>query len=319
MRKGVNVLFENWRIMVVGAGTMGHSIALAFAVHGFETTLVDQSPEQLEKAQKMIAGNLQTLCSVGEIPEDVVEKAQKLITYTDKLEEGAPQANFVVETIYESPPAKRELFAILDKLCSADTIFTSNTSALNIFEIAEVSHPERLIIAHWFNPPHIMPLVEVVRGLQTSDETVETVKALLTKLGKTPAVLNQYVPGFIVNRFSAVIAREAGYMMAQGWCTWEDIDTAVVSTYGPRFAFEGPLELRDHLGWDISTKVASFLFPHLCNDTGPMPLAVEMVQKGWLGVKSGRGLKDYSNVDIQEIQKERTMKIFKMLKNIREL
>ena len=138
-------------------------------------------------------------------------------------------------------------------------------------------------------------------------------------MGKRPAVINQYVPGFIVNRFSGVIAREAGYMIDQGWCTWEDIDNAIVNTYGLRFCFEGPLELRDFLGWDISTTIAKYLFPHLCNNSDPMPLAMDMVKKGTLGVKTGRGLKDYSNVDIQKIQSNRTMKISKMLKEIHKL
>lgn len=312
-------MFDNWNMLVVGAGTMGHSIALTLAANGFETVLVDQNLEQLEKAKKMVAGNLEALASLGEITEDAVKKAQSLIRYTDKLEEVAPQANLVVESVFESPPVKKEIFDTLDRLCSPETIFTSNTSALNIFEIAKVSHPERLVIAHWFNPPHMMPLVEVVRGPQTSDQTVETVRALLIKLGKKPAVINQYIPGFIVNRFSGVIAREAGYMIDNGWCTWEDIDSAIVNTYGLRWTFEGPLELRDFLGWDISTTIAKYLFPYLCNNSDPMHLAVEMVEKGTLGVKTGRGLKDYSNMDVQKIQKDRTMKIFKMLKVAREL
>lgn len=312
-------MFENWKILVVGAGTMGHSIAITYALNGFETIVYDQNLEQFEKAKIMVAGNLQTLASVGEISEDSIQRAQKMISYTNKLEEVAPQANLVVESIFESPEAKREIFSRLNKLCSPDTIFTSNTSALNIFEIAEISHPERLVIAHWFNPPHMMPLVEVVRGPQTSDQTVETVVALLTKLGKTPAVINQYIPGFIVNRFSAVTAREAGYMIDQGWCTWEDIDSAIVNTFGLRWAFEGPLESRDFIGWDISTTNSKTLFPQLCNTGDPMPLAMEMVEKGTLGVKTGKGLKDYSNQDVQKIQKDRTMKIFKMLKVTREL
>lgn len=310
---------EDYKMLVVGAGTMGHSIALTLVANGFRTCLVDNNTEQLEKAKKMIEGGLQSLVSEGEITEDALEKAKRLITYSNNVEEAAPQADYVVESVFESPEVKREIFGILDRLCSADTIFTSNTSALNIFEIAEISHPERLVIAHWFNPPHIMPLVEIVKGPQTSESTVEAVKELLITLGKTPAVINQYIPGFIVNRFSAVIAREAGYMIDQGWCTWQDIDSAIVNTYGLRWCFEGPLELRDFLGWDISTTVAKYLWPHLCNNSDPMPLAVEMVKKGTLGVKTGQGLKDYRNVDIQEIQAIRTRKIIKMLKTAREI
>ena len=312
-------MLDKYKILVLGAGTMGASIALTFGANGFETIVYDLNTEQLEKAKTMTAANLQTLASVGEISEDTIEKAQKMISYTNKLEEVASQANLVVESVFESPEVKKEVFCLLDKLCSPEVIFTSNTSAMNIFEIAQISHPERLIIAHWFNPPHMMPLVELVRGPKTSDQTVETVKELLTKLGKTPVVINQYIPGFIVNRFSGVIAREAGYMIDQGWCTWEDIDSAVVNTFGLRWMFEGPLESREFIGWDISSINSNNLFPHLCNNNDPMPLAVEMVKKGTLGIKTGEGLKDYKNKDIKKLQQDRTMKIFRMLKVAREL
>lgn len=312
-------MFNHWKVLVVGAGTMGASIASTFGMNGFETMVYDVKAEQLEKAKAMVDANLRTLVSVGEITEDKIEIAQKKISYTAKLEEAAPLANLVVESIFENADAKREIFSRLDALCPSDTILTSNTSALNIFEIAQVSHPERLIIAHWFNPPHMMPLIEVVRGPETSEQTVETVKKILSGMGKIPAVINQYIPGFIVNRFSGVIAREAGYMIDQGWCTWEDIDSAVVNTFGLRWCFEGPLESRDFIGWDISTINCNNLCPHLCNNSDPMPLAMEMVQKGTLGIKTGQGLKDYRGKDIKKLQSDRTMKILRMLKVAREL
>ncbi|NPV27485.1 MAG: 3-hydroxyacyl-CoA dehydrogenase family protein [Firmicutes bacterium] len=312
-------MFDNWKVVVVGAGTQGHSIAQVFAVNGFETTLVDQGPAQLEKARYLIANNVETLCSVGEMTEEVAREAQQRITFTDRLAPAASQANLVLEAIFEDASAKRALFTELDRLCPAETILVSNTSALNIFDIAEVSHPERLIIAHWCTPPHIMPLVEIVRGPQTAEDTVETMKALLIKLGKKPAMVNQYIPGFILNRIGQAIFREACYMVAQGWATPEDVDAALKATYGVRWPFEGPLELRDHIGWDVSLKVGSFVIPHLCNSTEPLGLAVELTSKGWLGVKTGRGLKDYSQVDVAQVQKERTLKILKMMKAIREL
>lgn len=312
-------MFDNWKIVVIGAGTMGHSIAQVFAVNGFATTLVDQNSDNLENAKKMIANNLDTLLHLGEVSQSQAENAQKLISYDTSFEKAAPQADLVVETIFENPQIKREIFASLDKLCSPETILTSNTSALNIFEIAEVSHPERLIIAHWFNPPHIMPLVEVVVGPKTSDQTVDTVKTLLIKLGKTPAVIKQYIPGFIINRMTMVILREAGYMVSQGWTTPEDIDAAIVSTFGPRYAFEGPNELGDHVGWDVAQAVSSFLFPLLCNSPDPSALAADLAAKGFLGVKSGKGFKDYSGKTMDEVQSERNIKILKMIKAIREL
>ncbi|MGI6413966.1 MAG: 3-hydroxyacyl-CoA dehydrogenase family protein [Syntrophomonadaceae bacterium] len=309
---------NDWNITVVGAGTMGHSIAQVFAVNGFCTTLVDNNPEQLRKAEQSIKNNLDTLLEAGEITEEQANLAPSLIKYSEDLNSAA-ESNYIVETVFENPEIKRDIFSKLDAVSSPDAIFTSNTSAMNVFEIADVSNPERLVIAHWFNPPHLIPLVEIVKGPQTSEKTVETVKMLMVQLGKRPAVINQYIPGFIVNRISATIAREAGYIIAQGWATPEDIDAAIVQTYGPRFAFEGPLELRDYLGWDISTKVSAFLLPHLCSNSDPVPLIVDLCNKGWYGVKAGRGLKDYSQTNISQLQKERTQKILKMLKAIKEL
>jgi 3-hydroxybutyryl-CoA dehydrogenase len=242
------------------------------------------------------------------------------LTYDTSYQKAAAQANLVVETIVENTDIKRELYNELDKLCSAECIITSNTSALNIFGIAQISHPERLVIAHWFNPPHIMPLVEVVLGPSTSDDTVNKVRSLLIQVGKKPAVIKQYVPGFIINRMTVAIIREAGYMVGQGWTTPEDIDAAIVSTFGPRFPFEGPMELADHIGWDVVKAVTSFLVPQLCSVTeGGNPIAEELVARGCLGVKSGYGLKDYSGEEMAEISKRRNNKIMKMLKAIKEL
>ncbi len=313
-------MFKNWKILVIGAGTMGHSIAQKFAVNGFETTLTDQSEDQLKLAKKMITNNLATLVDLSEITKAEADKAEKMIIYETGFDKTAPDADLVVETIIENPDAKRALYNTLDKLCKPDCIFTSNTSALNIFEIAkEISHPERLIIAHWFNPPHIMPLVEVVIGSETSPETVDKVKNILLQIGKIPAIIKQYIPGFIINRLSVAIAREACHMIDQGWTTAEDIDAAIISTFGPRYPFEGHMELLDHVGWDVAKAVASFIHPQLCNSTGGNPVADDFVAKGFLGIKSGRGIKDYSNVDISELQQKRNIKIIKMLKAVKSL
>ena len=315
----MNQLFENWRIVVVGAGTQGHSIGQVFALNGFETTIVDQNQSQLEKAEKMVADNFATLISAGEVTPNAAKKALERITFSNQLASAASQANLVLEAVFENAEVKRSIFEELNRVCPLDTILASNTSALNIFEIVNVSNPGRLVIAHWCTPPHIMPLVEIVRGPLTSDQTVDLMKALLLKVGKKPAIVNKCIPGFILNRIGQAIFREACYIVEQGWSTPEDVDEAFKGTYGIRWPFEGPLELRDHIGWDVSLKVGSFVIPHLCNSTEPIGPSVELCEKGWLGVKTGRGLKDYSQVDVAQIQKERTMKILKMIKAVREL
>lgn len=305
--------------MVVGAGTQGHSIGQVFALNGFDTTVVDQSQAQLENAKKMIADNLETLLSVGEVTQSAADEAQKRLTFTNQLAPAASQANLVLEAVFEDAEVKGTIFEELNRVCPADTILASNTSALNIFAIVEISNPERLVIAHWCTPPHIMPLVEIVRGPMTSDETMEVMKSLLLQVGKKPAIVNQYIPGFILNRIGQAIFREACYIVEQGWALPEDVDAALKSTYGIRWPFEGPLELRDHIGWDVSLNVGSFVIPHLCNSVEPIGPSVELCKKGWLGVKTGRGLKDYSQVDVAQLQKVRARKILQMLKAVREL
>jgi 3-hydroxybutyryl-CoA dehydrogenase len=313
------MLFDNWKIAVAGAGTMGHSIAQLFAMHGFETALTDQSVEQLDRARQMIANNLDLLVGMNEISREEMKKAQELLRYDERLDDAVPAADLVVEAVSENPEVKRNLYALLDRMCPETTIFASNTSALNIYDFLTISHPERLIIAHWFNPPHIMPLVEVVAGPKTSLQTIDAVRALLIRLGKTPAVMNQYVPGFIMNRLAMAIMREASYMVAQGWTSPEDIDAAVVATFGPRYAFEGPMGLSENVGWDVIQSVMDFLVPKLNSSIDPSPFIADLCAQGRLGVKAGRGIRDYSNAEIGQIQNERNRKIIKMIRAVKDL
>ena len=296
---------------------MGHSIAGVFASYGYPTTLYDPNTEQLDIAKKLIAGNVQVLKEEGLMTDEGIQNVNDLLVYTDKLEEGAPQAKFVVEAVPEVPDIKQALFAELDRLCSPDTILTSTTSALNIYDIVKVSNPGRLLIGHFNNPAHIIPLVEVVLGPETSEETLETAKQIYRSIDKTPVVLKQYVIGFIVNRLNTALAREANYIVEQGWASWEDVDAAVTNNAGLKLAFEGPLELYDHIGWDLAKLGGTFLAPMLCNTTATA-LADKLVAEGNLGVKTGKGLKDYTGLDRVEVQNARNRKILKVLKTVKQ-
>jgi len=316
-------MFEDWKLMVVGGGgTMGTGIALVYAINGFETIVVDQNDEFLVRAKNLIAHNAEFLVKEKLASEKDAERAQKLITYVKEsdLEKVASKVDLVLETIFENADAKRNLFAKLDKYCRPDCIFSSNTSASNVFEIAKISHPERLLITHWFNPPFIMGLVEIVMGPDTSESVVEKVKVLHIKLGKKPAVIKQYIPGFIVNRLANALMREASYMVSEGWTTPQDIDVAVRETNGIRYAFEGPMALFDIVGWDLVQTVALDLFKSLCNDTkGGFRMAPDMIEKGELGLKSGKGAYDYTGVDPATYMNERSARILKMYKAIKNL
>jgi 3-hydroxybutyryl-CoA dehydrogenase len=307
-------------VLIVGAGTMGRGIAEVFSSKGINTTLYDAFPDQLEKTRKLIQSDMDYFKSMGLVSEEEVKNTQTLISYEKDLMKCAAKANLVIESVFENANAKRDIFNKLDELCAADCLFCSNTSAMNVFEVAQISHPERFIITHFFNPPYIMPLVEVVTSPKTSHETMDTVKNLLIELGKEPAVIKQYIPGFIVNRIANAITREAGYMISQGWTTGADIDSAIRNTSGIRYAFEGPMALYDVVGWDLTTGVSKDIHSSLCNDSdSENRLGKELVEKGEFGLKSRKGVYDYSNVDPQEYMNQRSRKIMKMIKAIRSL
>jgi 3-hydroxybutyryl-CoA dehydrogenase len=301
-------------VLVIGAGTMGHSIAQVFASYGYPTSLVDQQQAQLEVARQLIAGNLQVMKEEEFITDEQIANVDKYLQYSLDMEASAKQADLVVEAIPENPAFKFDLFKQLDEWCAPSTILTSTTSVLNIYEFITVSHPERLVIGHWCNPPHIIPLVEIVLGPETGEKTVETFKEVLIGMGKVPVVLKKCVPGFIVNRLNCALAREAGHMVSEGWVSPEDVDAALTSNFGLKAPFEGPLELQDYIGWDIGVAAGNYLYQFLCNSITGMPFAEEMVKQGKLGIKSGQGLKDYSGKSRDEWQNIRNLKIIKVVK-----
>lgn len=310
---------KNWNVLMVGAGTMGRGIAEVFAAKGINITLYDAFPEQFENAKKFIKGDMEYFKSEELITDEEIENVQKYISYEADLEKIAPKVNLVIEGVFERHDIKRDIYSKLDKLCTPDCIFCSNTSGSNVFEIAEISNPERFLITHFFNPPYVMPLVEIVMGPKTSDEVVEEVKNLFLLVGKDPAVLRHYVPGFIVNRLDQVLQREIGYMISQGWTTGEDIERAIRYTSGTRYSFEGPLSLHDVVGWDITTAVSKDVFETLCNDVGEDQHGRQLIEQGRLGIKTGKGVYDYTGIDIQDFMNKRSHKIITMLKAIRSL
>lgn len=235
-----------------------------------------------------------------------------------EMRQAALEADLAFESVFEKPEIKQAVFAKLDEYCRPDCIFCSNTSASNVFDFVEISHPERFLIAHWFNPAYLMALVEVVSGPHTSSGVVDTVTELMRAIGKKPCVLNQYVPGFIVNRIANAICREAGYMISNGWTTAADIDEAVRSISGVRYAFEGPMALNDVLGWDLILTGCGDVYPSLCNDSHSK-YAQSLVDANKLGLKTGEGAFSYEGVDPAEYMAERSKKIIKMHRAVKSL
>lgn len=308
---------NNWEIAVLGAGTMGLCVAQFFAMNGHSVRLYNRTPANLEKALVQIRHNLQTLFSMQQITEDTISATVSRIHGSSDLAEAVTNADFIIENVAEKEDLKKDIFSRIDTLCDKDIIFASDTSTMNIYEFVKVSHPERLIITHFFNPAYVMPLVEVVRGPETSGETVAAVKNLLKSCGKKTAVLNKAIPGFILNRITMAVFREASYIAGNGWATPEDIDKAIVSTFGPRYTFEGPFALSDFAGLDIYERLATLLPPVLCRDTSCPAILTDKTSRGQLGVKSGSGF--YSYEDSADAHHRRDRKIMRMIQAIQEV
>ncbi|MBQ6663907.1 MAG: 3-hydroxyacyl-CoA dehydrogenase family protein [Firmicutes bacterium] len=282
------------KVFIAGAGTMGCSMGQAFAKCGYETVLYDIFPEALAKAEKLIAINQKTEVLAGNITEEAAAELIGRIRFTGELEDFR-EADFVVEAVLEKMEVKHDFWSKVSALVAPDVLLTSNTSGLSITKIAEaVVNPERFAGMHWINPPHIIPLIEVIRGEKTSEETARAVYDLCLALGKEP-VLVKDAPGFALNRIQAAILRECLYIVDQGIASVEDCDKVMKYALGLRYACLGPMEVVDHGGLDIHYNIASYLYQDLCDAKEPFGLLKEHRDNGNLGVKTGAGFYDYSD------------------------
>lgn len=279
-------------VVVVGAGLMGTGIAHGYAVSGCNVALVDVSPAAMEKAHAQIAGIIEAGVRLGKMSGADGEAALARLATGSDLAEACASADLVIETATERLDVKLEILALADKASPQGALIGTNTSALSITELAAAtSDPGRVIGMHFFNPVHKMKLVELVRGMETRQESVERAQAYVTLLGKTFITVNE-APGFTTSRMSALMGNEAMRMLCEGVASAEDIDTAM------RMAFNhpmGPLELGDMTGWDTRLKVLRYLAGTLGDRFQPVPLIEKMVAAGRTGRKTGRGVYAYED------------------------
>lgn len=308
---------KDWNVAVVGAGTMGLCIAQHFSSKGLNTKLYNRTEANLKKAYQLIKNNLEAMVSLDALDGDMhVEKVMGNLTCTTDIKIAVEDADIIFECVSEDAELKKRIFAEIDLYAPDRAYICSDTSALNIYEFVNTGRPNKILITHFFNPAHVMPLVEIVKGEDTPDETAQIIKSFLTKMGKKPIIISKCIPGFIFNRLLTALEREALYIVEQGVATYDEIDTVITTTLGPRFAFEGIFDLLDHVGLDTEAAVVGDLIPQLCQSLEAPSLLLNKAAAGEYGVKTGRGFKNYNGMDVDEIRRQRTIKIIKTFRHI---
>ena len=279
---------EKPRIAVIGAGMMGQGCTQAFAMAGYEVRLQSLDDELFREVRDRIRGDLAFLAARGLGSPDEVEQTLSLITTTTRLDEALDGADFVLECIFENLEAKQALFRQMEELVAPDVILATNTSVIRISEIAEAcSLPGRVVGAHWWNPAYLIPIVEIIPGEKTTEETVERTTRLLSQAGKLPVHVKKDAPGFVGNRLLHALYREAMSIVEQGIADADSVD--LVLKYGPgmRFQVMAPFEHLDMVGLDLGMAVESYLWPHLEDSHEVLPMLADKVAKGELGFKTG--------------------------------
>jgi 3-hydroxybutyryl-CoA dehydrogenase len=278
-------------IAVIGAGIMGRGIAHAAAVGGYRTILEDLLPGALRKAEYEIRSNLDKAVELGKVSSPDADAAFRRLEYAGSVDEAAREADLVIEAVPEEMESKIEIFTLLDKICRPATILASNTSSLSITEIASVTYRAKKCVGmHFFNPVHKMKLLEIVRALETDDDTLATAVEVGKRMGKEVVTIKE-APGFITSRINAMIGNEAFYMLQEGIASAADIDKALKLGLNHPM---GPFELVDLVGLDTRLNILEYLHKSLGEKYRPAPLLVQYVKAGRLGRKSGRGVFEYS-------------------------
>lgn len=304
------------KIGIAGAGTMGSGIAQIFARKGYKVIVTDIKEEFLENSKKLVLIFNSSLIEEGLMIESEAKNILKNINYSlDK--EAFLDCDVIIEAIIEKMDIKQEFWREVEEIVKTDAIFATNTSGLSITEISKkLKNKGRFIGMHFWNPPHIIPLVELIRGEGTKDETVNILLELVKRIDKQPVIVQKDAPGFIGNRIQFAVFREALNIIEEGIATVEDVDRAM--KYGPGFRYPiiGPLETADLGGLDTFYYISSYLFNNLSHVKEPQEILKNLMENNQLGVKSKKGFYDYTEGKDEEAIKRRDKMFFKMLKHI---
>ena len=280
-------------VAVIGAGLMGHGIALEFAVAGRRVAITDASAAALELGLANMRRGAGTLADLGLAARADCASAMQRVAAHASLAEAVAGADLVIEAVSEDLPLKRRVFAELDRACGAEVVLASNTSTFMPSALATgARHPERILVAHYFNPPHLLPVVEIVPHLGTAAGVVARVRMLYEALGKRPVVLQREIAGFIANRLQQALLREAVALVEGGVAGAADVDAVVSGSFGRRLAVAGPFEVSDLAGLDVIAAIARELWPDLAAG-GVADLLADPAAAGDYGAKTGRGFGDW--------------------------
>lgn len=302
------------RIAVVGAGTMGHGIALTFALGGKNVVLYDIDEEALESAEQSITESIQTVRSHESTSTGAVEDILARISYESSLEAAVSQADLVTEAVAEDMGVKKSVVSEIEMYAPDSAILASNTSGLSITELSTaVEEPSAVVGTHYFNPPYIVPVVELVKGEKTDDSIVDQLYTLFESIDKTPVIVERDIPGFIVNRIQTAMAYEAESLVNRGIASAEDIDRAIKGSLGFRLPILGIFEKSDHSGLDIHHDVISHLLPELDRGTEPHDFLTKLANEGEYGVKTGSGIYNWEDRDRDAVFAERDKQLLSQL------
>ena len=304
------------KLTVIGSGTMGHSIALNAAWRGMDVKMYATNEEDIRRAEQGIGQKLRTMADNGLFSMEESSAIRERIIITDQLTAAVDGATFVIEAIPENLGLKQSFYARLEEMIAPDTVLASNTSGLQPSDLAfGLRHPERFVVTHFWNPAHLIPLVEVVGGKQTSDSTRDRAMDLLHAMEKKPIVVKQEIQGFIGNRLQYALFREAQALLDAGVADKEDIDAAVTYSIGRRLPVTGPLMSADFGGLDVFKSISDYLFRDLSTLQASGETLDSLVGSGKLGVKSGEGFYDWGGSRSDEVSAERETMLIRFLKD----
>lgn len=299
------------KVAIIGTGMIGASMAVLSTGNGYPTTMLAVNDAQAASGISRYDECFKDLIKQGLVTEKQSEACKNLLTVTRSYDDIA-DTDFIFECVFEKLEVKYSVYELIEKNCRQFKAIASSTSAISAKDLADglKQNKDKLMVAHPWNPPHLVPLVEVVRSEYTSDETVRIVTATLESWGKKVALMNRDAPGFIANRLQHALIREAVYIIEQGICGPKDIDTALMYSFMPRYTSIGLFEHQDNAGLDLVENIEDYLFSDLCTAQKTQDFIKNKVSNGELGVKSGKGIYDWCRKDDIEDLKSRAAKPF---------